>query len=151
MITLDPVQAAMLRDAATEAIEVGGDRGTGKSTLAMAIAAQAVGQGRSCLLVGRSDVLDRPAQFRTLAQVHPVLFERAHADRQEGTRAIASSEHDALGARANLDPFGARTAMAVLPRVRQVVRMHDLATSELDESSATRQAPSVSIGLQIWL
>ena len=142
MITLDPVQAALLRDATTEAVEVGGDRGTGKSTLAMAIAAQAVGQGRSCLLVGRSNVLDRPAQFRTLTQVHPVLFERAHADRDNGARAIASSEHEALGARAKLDPFGARTAMALLPRVRQVVRMHDLATSELDESSATHQTPS---------
>jgi hypothetical protein len=36
MITLDPAQVSVLRSAAVEAVEVSGERGTGKSTLAMA-------------------------------------------------------------------------------------------------------------------
>jgi adenylylsulfate kinase-like enzyme len=52
MIILDPVQRSALRKSATEAIEVAGLRGTGKTTLANLIAVQSAENGQSCLLVG---------------------------------------------------------------------------------------------------
>lgn len=78
-----------------------------------------------------------------LAQVHPVLFERAHSGHSPKSREAASRNSDPLGARASVDPFPARTAMALLRRVRSVVQAHDLTTAELDEASAPYQAPSI--------
>src|ERR1700748_3366060 len=96
VITLDPAQAAALRSAATAFIKARGADGTGKSTLAMAIAAQAAAAGRSCLLVGKSAVLDSPSPFRMLSQVHPVLFQRAHLRDSAAPSRIVSTESDPL-------------------------------------------------------
>jgi hypothetical protein len=139
VITLDPAQAAALRSAATEPIIVAGADGAGKSTLAMAIAAQAAAGGLSCLLVGKSAALEKPSPFRMLAQVHPVLFERAHF---QGSPAIKKFDHqglDPLGARASIDPFAARTALALLRRVRSLVQTHGLTTVEIEEAGAVNQ------------
>jgi hypothetical protein len=137
MITLDPTQAAALRSAAIESVAVDGAVGTGKSTLAMAIATQAVAAGRSCLLIGRSAALEKPSPFRILAQVHPVLFERAHHQVSAAPDKPVVGRADPLGARASVDPFAARTALALLRRVRNLSQTHGLTPAEIEEAGAT--------------
>lgn len=139
VITLDPAQTAALRGAAIESIAAMGADGTGKSTLAMAIAAQLAAAGRSCLLVGKSTVLDSPSPFRLLSQVHPVLFQRAHFRDSAAPNKIVSTETDPLAARAGVDPFAARTALALLRRVRDLVQVHGLTTSEIEEAGGADQ------------
>lgn len=139
VITLDPAQTAALRGAATESIAASGAGGTGKSTLAMAIAVQTAAAGRSCLLVGKSTVLDSPSPFRLLSQVHPVLFQRAHFRDSAAPNKIVSTETDPLAARAGVDPFAARTALALLRRVRDLVQIHGLTTSEIEEAGGANQ------------
>ncbi|WP_298254980.1 DrmE family protein [Bradyrhizobium sp.] len=136
MITLDPTQAAALRSAAIESVAVDGADGTGKSTLAMAIATQAVAAGRSCLLIGRSAALEKPSPFRMLVQVHPVLFERAHHQVSAAPDKPVVGRADPLGARANADPFAARTALALLRRVRNLSQTHGLTAAEIEEAGA---------------
>lgn len=139
MITLDPAQTAALRGAATESIVATGADGTGKSTLAMSIAVQVAAAGGSCLLVGKSAVLDTPAPFRMLSQVHPVLFQRAHFRDSTAPSGIVSTGSDPLAARAGVDPFAARTALALLRRVRDLVQVHGLTTSEIEEAGGDNQ------------
>ena len=71
----------------------------------MAIATQVAAAGRSCLLVGKSPVLDSPSPFRVLSQVHPVLFRRAHFRDSTTPSWIVSTESNHLvseQARANV-------------------------------------------------
>jgi hypothetical protein len=142
VITLDPAQAAALRIAAIEPIIVAGADGTGKSTLAMAIAAQAAAAGRSCLLIGRSGTLEKPSPFRMLAQVHPVLFERAHHQVSPAADKPFVGTTDPLGARVGVDPFAARTALALLRRIRSLSQTHGLTAAEIEEAGAINQPPT---------
>src|SRR5262249_39563500 len=119
VITLDPAQAAALRGAATESITATGADGTGKSTLAMAIAAQAAAAGRSCLLVGKSVVLDNPSPFRMLSQVHPILFQRAHfRDSTTPSRVVSTEFGSARGSSWCRSLCGAHRAGVASPRAR---------------------------------
>jgi nitrogenase subunit NifH len=84
MITLDPGQLYALRKSESQAIQAAGRSGVGKSTLANAIAAQAVRNGQSCLLIGQDPSLDHPIAFRTMDHVHQVLSERSQLDSRTG-------------------------------------------------------------------
>lgn len=74
-----------------------------------------------------------------LSQVHPVLFQRAHFRDSTAPSKIISTETDPLAARAGVDPFAARTALALLRRVRDLVQVHGLTTSEIEEAGGSNQ------------
>lgn len=77
MITLDHVQSLALRKSASASVDVGGRSGTGKSTLANAIATEAAREGKTCLLVGDNSALDSPLSYSIVGEIHGVLADRA--------------------------------------------------------------------------
>src|ERR1700676_3452532 len=124
MITLDPVQLYALRKSQNEAIEAAGRNGVGKSILANAIAAQAVRNGQSCLLIGQDPSLDHPIAFRTVDHVHQVLSERSQLNSRTD---VSSSDirptvrpFDPIEARAKADPIAAKAALSLLRRAREL-------------------------------
>jgi hypothetical protein len=153
MITLDPVQLYALRKSESEAIEVAGRNGVGKSTLANAIAAQSARNGLSCLLIGRDPSLDQPIAFRAVDHVHQVLSERSQLNSQTdvsrsdiGPRAVLP--FDPIEARAKLDPIAAKAALSLLRRARELIQQYKFDADEVEESVASNQAlPSEALDL----
>ncbi|MGA7804511.1 hypothetical protein [Bradyrhizobium sp.] len=142
MITLDPVQVLALRKSAVEPVKIAGASGTGKSTLANAIAAQSSRHGKSCLLIGASAVLDRAAGYRVLGENHHAVADRAQWDHSSGARSD-DTEHsgalqwDPIEARARANPARARLAVRTLQQARELAARHDLRPSEIEHSVAT--------------
>jgi hypothetical protein len=141
MITLDPVQALALRKSAVEPVEIAGSSGTGKSTLANAIASQLSRCGKSCLLIGTSAILDRAAGYRVLGEIHRVVADRAQLDHSPNLRSnkVQHSgvlQWDPIEARARANPARARVAVSTLQRARELAARHDLKPSEIEESLA---------------
>ena len=141
MITLDPVQALALRKSAVEPVEIAGLSGTGKSTLANAIASQSIRRGKSCLLIGTSAILDRAAGYRMLGEIHRAVADRAQLDHSPSLRS-SKVQHsgvlqwDPIEARARANPARARVAVSTLQRARELAARHDLKPSEIEESLA---------------
>jgi ABC-type sugar transport system ATPase subunit len=143
MITLDPVQLFALRKSANEPVDVAGLAGAGKSTLANAIATLSVRDGRSCLLIGRDALLDRPIAFQALEHVHQVLADRAQLNNQTNianpavrTKMVFPS--DFIEARAKADPVAAKTAVRLLRRARELTGRYKLSADEIEESIANQ-------------
>jgi hypothetical protein len=141
MITLDPVQALALRKSAVEPVEIAGLSGTGKSTLANAIASQSIRRGKTCLLVGTSAILDRAAGYGMLGEIHRAVADRAQWDHSPSLRS-SKVQHsgvlqwDPIEARARANPARARVAVSTLQRARELAARHDLKPSEIEESLA---------------
>src|SRR4051794_17429397 len=113
MIILDPAQALALRKSASGPVDVTGRGGTGKSVLANAIASQAVRAGKTCLLVGSSQILDRPLGFGLIRDIHKVLSDRAQFDHPASSSTIPpppSRPASVVEARAKSNPAAARAA-----------------------------------------
>ena len=141
MITLDPVQALALRKSAVEPVEIAGLSGTGKSTLANAIASQSIRAGKSCLLIGTSAILDRAAGYGMLGEIHRVVADRAQLDHSPSLRSSKVQpsgvlQWDPIEARARANPARARVAVSTLQRARELAARHDLKPSEIEESLA---------------
>jgi hypothetical protein len=110
---LDRAQSSALRRAAADSVVVRGPSGTGKSSLANAIAVQAAQAGLTCLLVGTSPELDKPLVYRAARACHPILARRA----QVSNRAIINRQKiSPLDARGRLNPSAMQTAVRVLQR-----------------------------------
>ena len=140
MITLDPIQALALRKSAVEPVEIAGLSGTGKSTLANAIASQSSHSGKSCLLIGSSRILDRAVAYRVLGEIHRVVADRAQLDHPLGSYKPQHPEilqGDPVEARARANPSAALVAMRTLQRARELSAAHDLKPSEVEESVVT--------------
>jgi hypothetical protein len=141
MITLDPVQALALRKSAVEPVEIAGLSGTGKSTLANAIASQSIRRGKTCLLIGTSAILDRAAGYGMLGELHRAVADRAQWDHSPSLRS-SKVQHpgvrqwDPIEARARANPARARVAVSTLQRARELAARHDLKPSEIEESMA---------------
>ena len=138
-ITLDPVQVLALRKSAIEPVEIAGSSGTGKSTLANAIALQASRCGKSCLLIGTSAMLDRAAGYRVLGEIHRAVADRAQLDHSPSSRSneVQRSgilQWDPVEARARANPARARLAVSTLRRARELAARHDLKPSEIEQS-----------------
>jgi hypothetical protein len=141
MITLDPVQALALRKSAVEPVEIAGSSGTGKSTVANAIALQASRCGKSCLLIGTSAILDRAGGYRVLGEIHRAVADRSQLDHSpsSGSNTVQGSgvvQWDPVEARARANPARARLAVSTLRRARELAARHDLKPSEIEESLA---------------
>jgi hypothetical protein len=141
MITLDPVQVLALRKSAVEPVEIAGASGTGKSTLANAVALQASRGGKSCLLIGTSAILDRAAGYRVLGEIHRAVADRAQLDHLPSSRSnkVQRSrvlQSDLIEARARANPARARLAVSTIRRARELAASHDLKPSEIEESLA---------------
>jgi hypothetical protein len=141
MITLDPVQALALRKAAVEPVKIAGSSGTGKSTLANAIASQSSRRGKSCLLIGTSAILDRAAGYRVLGEVHQAVADRAQLGHSSSSRSGKLQRpgvlrSDPVEARARANPARARVAVSTLRRARELAARHDLQPSEIEQSLA---------------
>ena len=80
MIKLDRAQSFALHRATTESVVAYGSGGTGKSSLANAIAVQAAGAGLTCLLVGSGSRLDKPLIYTVAGICHPILARRAQVN-----------------------------------------------------------------------
>lgn len=149
MITLDPVQLFALRKSASESVKVSGLNGAGKSTLANAIATQSVRDGRTCLLIGRDESLDRPIAFQTLEHVHQVLANRSQLENQTDVfshkfKAKMVVASDVIEARAKIDPLAAKVAVRLLRRTRELIGRYKLNPDEIEESIANQSiAPEV--------
>jgi hypothetical protein len=141
MITLDPVQVLALRKSAVEPLEIAGASGTGKSTLANAIALQASRRGKSCLLIGTSAILDRAVGYRVLGEIHRAVADRAQLDHSPSPRSnqVQRSgvlQSDLIEARARANPARARLAVSMIRRARELAASHDLKPSEIEASLA---------------
>ena len=141
MITLDPVQALALRKSAVEPVEIAGLSGTGKSTLANAIASQSIRRGKTCLLIGTSAILDRAAGYGMLGEMHRAVADRAQLDHSPSLRSSkvqpsGDLQWDPIEARARANPARARVAVSTLQRARELAARHDLKPSEIEESLA---------------
>ena len=141
MITLDPVQALALRKSAIGPVEIAGLSGTGKSTLANAIASQSIRRGKSCLLIGTSAILDRAAGYGMLGEIHRAVADRAQLDYSPGLRSSKAQpsgalQWDPVEVRARANPARARVAVSTLQRARELAARHDIKPSEIEESLA---------------
>jgi hypothetical protein len=141
MITLDPVQALALRKSAVEPVEIAGLSGTGKSTLANAIASQSIRRGKTCLLIGTSAILERAAGYGMLGEIHRAVADRAQLDHSANLRSSKVQpsgvlQWDPVEARARANPARARVAVSTLQRARELAAWHDLKPSEIEESLA---------------
>lgn len=145
MIVLDPLQALALRKSASGPIGVAGRRGTGKSVLANAIASETSRAGRTCLLIGGSEVLERPLGFAVVREIHRVLAERAQIDHVSADSAAAPvAPASAIEARARTSPDAARAAVLILDKARALARTHDLTASEIESSAVANRGHSAA-------
>jgi hypothetical protein len=144
MITLDPIQFFALRKSAFGPVDVSGWSGTGKSSLANAIASQAAGAGKSCLLVGTSDVLDRPLSYGVIREIHRVLADRAQlshpAASSSGPPSPRPRQANPIQARVRSNPAAARVAARMLQKARELENGHNLTPAEVEESIVTERA-----------
>jgi len=139
MITLDPVQAFALRKSAAEPVAIAGLSGTGKSTLANAIASQSSRSGKSCLLIGSGAILNRAVGYRVIGEMHRVVADRAQLDHPLGLGSYKPQhseflQRDPVETRARTNPAGARVAVRTLQRARELSATHDLKPGEVEES-----------------
>jgi SAM domain (Sterile alpha motif) len=95
------VAETVLRRATTSSVVVQGADGTGKSSLANALAVQAAQAGATCLLAGASPDLDKPLEYRVASASHPILAWRAQISDQPIHR---RKDIDVLAARGRRDP-----------------------------------------------
>ena len=137
MIILDPAQALALRRSASGPIVVAGRGGTGKSMLANAIASQAARAGKTCLLVGSSQILDQPAGFGLIRDIHKVLSDRAQFDHSALSPAVPPPTDRApstIVARAKSNPAAAHAAVRILEKARELSKSHNLTPAEIENS-----------------
>ena len=145
MINLDRAQSFALHRATTESVVAYGSSGTGKSSLANAIAVQAAGAGLTCLLVGSSSRLDKPLIHTVAGICHPILARRA----QVNSRPAGRRQHiDPLMARGRLNPSGLQGAISILRRARDIIEQHDFSPEEVEQSLlAVRPVPPEALDL----
>ncbi|MBR1217496.1 hypothetical protein JQ557_05830 [Bradyrhizobium sp. U87765 SZCCT0131] len=145
MIVLDPLQALALRKSATGPVGVAGRRGTGKSVLANAIASETARAGRTCLLIGASEVLERPLGFAIVREIHRVLAERAQISHVSAdSAATPMAPASAIEARARTTPDAARAAILILEKARALARTHNLTAGEIESSAAANRGHSAT-------
>ncbi|MDE5465953.1 hypothetical protein [Bradyrhizobium sp. CSS354] len=148
MITLDHVQSLALRRSASASVDVGGRSGTGKSTLANAIAAEAARNGKTCLLVGDSAVLGFPLGYSVVGDIHGVLAERAQLTHPSSAPQEEPRHRDLLAgpvaARARSNPAAARAALLMLQKAQQILTSHGLTPGEVEASVALSRELSES-------
>jgi len=154
LIILDPAQALALRKSASGPVDVAGRGGTGKSVLANAIASQAARGGRSCLLVGSSETLDRPLSYGLIRDIHKVLSDRAQIDHPASSPPIQSPSArpaSIVEARAKSNPAAARAAVRILEKARELSKTHDISPAEIEGSVVAERAlaPGVTESLSL--
>jgi len=145
VINLDRAQSFALHRATTDSVVAYGSSGTGKSSLANAMAVRAAAAGLTCLLVGSSSRLDKPLIYAVAGVCHPILARRA----QVYNRATDRRQHvDPLVARGRLNPSALQGAMRILRRARELIEQHDLSPEEVEHSLlAVRPVPPVALDL----
>ena len=145
MIKLDRAQSFALHRATTESVVAYGSGGTGKSSLANAIAVQAAGAGLTCLLVGSGSRLDKPLIYTVAGVCHPILARRAQINsRPTGRR----QQIDPLMARGRLNPTALQGAISILRRARELIEQHDFGPEEVEQSLlAVRPVPPEALDL----
>ena len=145
MIKLDRAQSFALHRATTESVVAYGSGGTGKSSLANAIAVQAAGAGLTCLLVGSGSRLDKPLIYTVAGVCHPILARRAQINsRPTGRR----QQIDPLMARRRLNPSALQGAISILRRARELIEQHDFGPEEVEQSLlAVRPVPPEALDL----
>jgi hypothetical protein len=137
MIVLDPAQALALRRSSSGPVVVAGGGGTGKSVLANAIASQAARAGRTCLLVGSSQILDQPMGYSLVRDVHKVLSDRAQFDHPASGPTLpqpAGRPRTVIEARTKSNPTAAHAAVRILDQARKLARSYDLSPAEIESS-----------------
>jgi hypothetical protein len=145
VINLDRAQSFALHRAATDSVLAHGSSGTGKSSLANAIAVQAADAGLTCLLVGSSSRLDKPLVYRAAGVCHPILARRAQVHNQATGR---RQQIDALEARGRLNPSAMQAAIRILRRARELLEKHRFNPEEVERSLlAARPVPLEALDL----
>lgn len=145
MIILDPAQALALRKSISGPVEVVGRSGTGKSTLANVIAAETARAGKTCLLVGASDLLRRPLGYAFVREIHRVLADRAQIDYAPGRSGAAPPPPaNAIEARARSNHDAARAAVRILQKAREITKTHNLTAAEIESSAAASRGHSAA-------
>ena len=143
MIILAPAQALALRKSASGPVNVAGRGGTGKSVLANAIASQVARAGSSCLLVGSSQILDRPLSYGLLRDIHKVLSDRAQFGHPASGPAVpqpSGRPPSVIEARAKANPAAARAAVRILEKARELAKTHDVSPAEIESSVVAERA-----------
>jgi hypothetical protein len=143
MIILDPAQALALRKSASGSVDVAGRGGTGKSVLANAIASQAARAGRACLLIGSSQILDRPLGYGLTRDIHKVLSDRAQFDHPASSPTVPpppGPPASVVQARAKSNPAAARAAVRILEKARELAKAHDISPAEIEGSIVVERA-----------
>ena len=139
MIIFDRGQSLALHYAATRGVQVRGAEGTGKTSLANAIAVQAAQAGLNCVLAGSNPTLDQPLAFKTARACHPTLTRRAHVTNLTVTH---RQDVDPLEARGRLNPADAQLAVRLLRRGRELIEKYGFQSQEVEHSLlATRPVP----------
>ena len=133
MIILDRAQSLSLRRAATSCVLVRGTEGTGKSSLANAIAVQTAAVGLTCLLAGASPELDKPLDYKLARPCHPIIARRALVNSRS---AIRRKQIDPIEARGRVDPAAMRIASRALRHARGLIQRHGLNEEEVEHSLA---------------
>jgi len=131
VITLDRAQSFALHRAATDSILVYGSSGTGKSSLANAIAVKASAAGLACLLVSLSSNLDKPLIYRAASLCHPILASRAQINNQAPRH---RQNIDPLEASIRLNPSAMQVAARALRRARKLREQYKLDPDEVEYS-----------------
>ena len=145
MINLDRAQSFALHRATTDSVIACGCSGTGKSSLANAIAVQAAAAGLTCLLVGSSSRLDKPLVYAVADVCHPILARRAQINNRTNDR---RHDIDPLVARGRLNPSALQAAMRILRRARELLEQHSLSPDEVEHSLlAVRPVPLEALDL----
>ncbi len=144
MIILDRAQSLSLRRAATGRVFVRGAEGTGKSSLANAIAVQTAEAGLACLLVGASPELDRPLDYRLARPCHSILARRALVN---GRPIIRQKQIDPIEARGRLDPAAMRLASRAFSCARELIQRYGLNEEEVAHSLAVGPIPPHALDL----
>lgn len=143
MVILDPAQALALRKSASGPISVAGRRGTGKSVLANAIASESARAGKTCLLIGASELLERPLGFSFVRDMHRVLSDRAQLDFEPNKSATAAvPPASAIEARIRSNPDAATAAARILEKAKKLAKSHNLTTAEIESSAAASRRHS---------
>jgi hypothetical protein len=143
MIILDPAQVLALRKSASDPVDIAGRSGTGKSVLANAIASQTARAGRTCLLVGASQILDRPLGYGFIQDIHRVLSNRAQIDHPASSLAGPSQPSQpasVIEARVRSNPSAARAAVRMLEKARELANTHNLTPAEIEGSVVNERA-----------
>jgi hypothetical protein len=145
VINLDRAQSFALHRATTDSVVAYGSSGTGKSSLANAIAVQTVGAGLTCLLVGSSSRLDKPLIYTVAGICHPILARRAQVNSRPTDRRQLI---DPLVARGRLNPSALQGAISILRRARELIEQHDFSSEEVEQSLlAVRPVPPEALDL----